>query len=674
MTTIKNEKTSYLSFDASRMVNLDFSLKREILLAGSKGGYSSTSIAECNTRKQHGMLVVPTTEIGFDRMVLLSSLNEVIVQHGAAFNLGVNKYDGDNYYPQGHKYVREFSFDKSIRFVYRVGGVIFSKEKIFSEEKNIIYHKYTLIQAHSDTLIRFKPLLSFRKINELTSENSNANTSYDEVENGIKMQMYDNCPTLHMQFNKADVKYHHNPTWNKGVEYVEDMKTNTPYKEDLLSSGYFELPFRKGEPIIFAASDELIDLDGIDEDIERTLANKFSQDSFENCLKNAANQMIYKPTKNKAYITEGYPWGRLTARNQFMSMDGILLTQGKDDLYQLVIDSAIPEINNFMDKKETSKILEGIEEADVLLWFLRSLFRYASFNNEVFKKKYTKTVKHILAFILNNDHPNLHLTNNFMLRIDNQNLAGNWMDGIVDGQLVVHRNGLLVELNALWYNSLMLALDYDVFKEKDHLLTVAKVATTNLANVYEKYFLNNYGYLYDFVDVGIPNKILRPNMMFAVSNKHPLLDKATSRSIIDYATKELLGVKGIRTKSPKSSMYFPRFEGNHNEKAYAAFNGVARIWLIEPYLEAYMRVYGKSGVSFAHRILAGLESEMKEDCIGTLSALYDANMPTLGHGLTSSALDLAAILNVLVYKQKYIDNHNLSFWFQPNKEKKEEDN
>lgn len=122
---------SYLRFEKALMTNLEESLSRELLRTNRSGAYSCSTIVDCNTRKYHGLLVVPVPELDDDNHVLLSSLDVTVVQHGAEFNLGLHKYQGNNFSPKGHKYIREFYCEKVPTTIYRVGGVLL-KKKLFS--------------------------------------------------------------------------------------------------------------------------------------------------------------------------------------------------------------------------------------------------------------------------------------------------------------------------------------------------------------------------------------------------------------------------------------------------------------------------------------------------------------------------------------------------------------
>ncbi|HET7734273.1 MAG TPA: glycogen debranching enzyme N-terminal domain-containing protein, partial [Paludibacter sp.] len=243
---------SYLNFDKTLLTNLEKSLSKEMIRTNRAGAYNSSTLIECNTRKYHGQLVIPIPEIDNSNHVLLSSLDETVIQHGAEFNLGIHKYEGNNYSPNGHKYIRQFECEVISKTIYRVGGVILSKEKLLVSFEPRVLIKYTLLEAHSPTLLRFKPFLAFRNANALSHQNDNADTSYTEIQDGICMCLYEKYPCLKMQFSKK-ATYVHQPDWYKNIEYFKEQERGYEYKEDLLVPGYFEMPIKTGESIIFSA-------------------------------------------------------------------------------------------------------------------------------------------------------------------------------------------------------------------------------------------------------------------------------------------------------------------------------------------------------------------------------------------------------------------------------------
>ena len=90
---------SALTFDKNELGNLEYSLQREVLSTDRRGGYMSTTIVCCNTRRYHGLMVAPIGR-GDQTCVLLSSLDETIVQHDQTFNLAIHRFRGV-YAPRG---------------------------------------------------------------------------------------------------------------------------------------------------------------------------------------------------------------------------------------------------------------------------------------------------------------------------------------------------------------------------------------------------------------------------------------------------------------------------------------------------------------------------------------------------------------------------------------------
>ena len=78
-----------------------------------------------------------------------------------------------------------------------------------------------------------------------------------------------------------------------------------------------------------------------------------------------------------------------------------------------------------------------------------------------------------------------------------------------------------------------------------------------------------------------------------------------------------------------------------------------RPWLMGFYMEAYLRIYKVSGVSFVERYLIGMEDEMTSHCIGALPELFDGNPPFVGRGAVSFAMNTAEILRILKLLSKY---------------------
>lgn len=639
---------SYLKFDKNLLINLEQSLRLEVLRTNQSGAYHCTTIVGANTRKQHGLLVIPVPEIDDNSHVLLSSLDETVIQHGAPFNLGLHRYSGGVYSPNGHKYIREYDCERVPTHTFRVGGVILKREKIFITNENRILIRYTLVDAHSKTTLQFRPFLAFRNANDLCVENQVASRDYKEVSNGISTCMYEGYPELFMQVNHKP-KFVFDPHWYKGIEYIKDQERGIPYTEDLYVPGYFEVDMKKGDTIIFSAGVSEVNTRQLTKMYEDEIKTRTPRTSFYNCLKNSAKQ-FYVSNADGHYMLAGYPWFKVRARDEFIALPGCTLSNHHRPDFEAIMDTAKEAFTRWMETGEPDKHLPGIDLPDVPLWAAWAIQRY-SHDTDVptARERYGELVAQLIDFIIDGKHPNLQVDDNGLVRTDGTRQPMSWMDSArPDGTPLIPRTGYLVEFNALWYNALMFLLQmYADDKQMQSRVERWQKISDAYAESFAPTFLNDYGYLYDYVNGSYTDLSVRPNMVIAVGVDHTPLDRRQRKRILDFVTRELLTPKGLRTLSPNSYGYNPWYVGNPEQREKAYYSGSARPWLMGFYCHAYVKVFGIGGLSFVNRMMIGFEDEMSQGAIGTLSELYDGNPPFIGRGAVSFAANVGEILRVL---------------------------
>lgn len=644
---------SYLKFEKALMTNLQESLPKELLRTNRSGAYSCSTIVDCNTRKYHGLLVVPVPELDDENHVLLSSLDVTVIQHGAEFNLGLHKYQGNNFSPLGHKYIREFDCDKVPTTLYRVGGVILKKEVVFQHYENRILIRYTLVDGHSATTLRFRPFLAFRSVRQFTHENSTASRDYSAVDNGIKTCMYAGYPDLYMQFSKKN-EFKFCPDWYRGVEYPKEQERGYASNEDLYVPGYFEMNIKKGETIVFSAATSEIKTSSLKKLFDTEVDERSPRDNFFHCLVNAAHQFHRREKNDDRYILAGYPWFKCRARDTFISLPGLTLSIEENDYFELVMKTAMRGYYEFMEGKPLTAHITEIEQPDVPLWAVWALQQYAKeTSKEECYKKYGQFIKDVIRFIQDNKHPNLELKENGLLYTNGRDKAVTWMNSTANGRPVVPRTGYIVEFNALWYNALCFcaSLAGAVGEEADQqeLLAQAEITKKSFVDT----FLNEYGYLYDYVDGNMMDWSVRPNMIFPVAFDYSPLSQDQKKKVLDICTRELLTPKGLRSLSPKSGGYNPIYVGPQTQRDYAYHQGTAWPWLGGFYMEASLKLYKRTRLSFVERQMVGYEDEMSYHCLGTISELFDGNPPFSGRGAISFAMNVAEILRALELLEKY---------------------
>ena len=646
---------SYLRFEKAVMTNLEESLRRELLRTNRSGAYSSSTLVDCNTRKYHGLLVVPVPEIDDENHVLLSSLDCTVVQHGAEFNLGLHKYQGNNFSPKGHKYIREFDASLVPTTTYRVGGVILKRETIFQAYEDRILIRYTLVDAHSATTLRFRPFLAFRSVRQFTHENSVASREYHEVENGIKTCMYAGYPDLYMQFNKK-CQFVFQPDWYRGIEYPKEQERGYASNEDLYVPGYFEIPIKKDESIVFSASTKPIKTRTLKSLFQEEIGVRVPRDNFYHCLVTAAHQFHNREADDTRYLLAGYPWFKCRARDTFISLPGLTLAIDEPDYFELVMSTAERGLREFMDDKPLSVKIYEMEQPDVPLWAVWAIQQYAKYQGrDKCMEKYGQLLIDIVKYIEAGGHPNLRLDDNGLLYSNGRDRAVTWMNSTANGRPVVPRSGYIVEFNALWYNALRFAAEMEMNfgKTRDLAVLYLDIAAKIETNFYNMFWCEERGHLADYIDGQGQNNFTRPNQIFACALPYSPIPEEVQDMVFRAVRQDLLTSRGIRTLSPKNPLFKGIYDGNQHERDLAYHNGSTRPWLLKPYAEAGFKLYGSAFVREAREIIKGFEEDMTIHGIGAVAELYDGNPPHHPHGAINSATATGAILAIEYLIDKY---------------------
>ena len=625
---------AYLEFNKEELVNLEYSLNREILLTNRAGGYINTTIVGCNTRKYHGLLVVPIANFANERHILLSTLHESLIQHGSAFNLGISSY-GKVYEPRGHKYIIDFEMDYASTVTYRVGGMIFSKTVMFVRETEEVLVKYTLIDAHSETRLRIKPFLAFRNIHSLTHANSRANTRYSVVENGVSFKLYEGFPTLYLQLNKKG-EWVANPDWYYNITYKEESRRGFDDKEDLFVPGYFELPVKKGESIILSASTSEVKPRSLKSRFDAEVAKRKdnSRNCYDDCLKLAGQQCVLKQN-GKYSVCAGYTWDYEDLRYSLIAIPGLTIyNDGDTRHFEAVIENMLTE--------KRDRLFKAGNEPDLPLWLFRTLQQYIEYgaSAEYVWKKYGQTLSALLDTYVDGSRDEIVLHENGLLWAQKENTALSWMNVYSNGVPVTERYGYQVETNALWYNALCFAVAMDDKYGGGRLKDKWNRVINSIKANYTNYFLiEGRDYLADFYNDKGKNDFMRPNQLMAVAVEYSPIDDEVKMAVLKSVRKELLTVRGIRTLSPKNPLYKAVYEGDQCSRDNAHHNGCAFPWLLGPYVESMIKLLGKDCVKSSMELLNAFEEDINIHGIGSVAELYDGNP-----GCISSSVSVAEII------------------------------
>ncbi len=641
---------AFLKFNKSELVNLEYSLKREIIVANKTGAYCNTSIVTCNTRRYHGLLAVPIDKLGGGNFILLSSLDESLVVGGKQFNLGIHCY-GDVYEPRGHKYIVDFDADPAPEIVYKVGEILFSKTILMAPDSDQVLIKYHLIEAPEKATLMLKPFLAFRSVHSLTSQNPEAVTDCKEINNGVSFRLYEDFPDLNMQLS-AKAQFKSLPYWYNGVTYSDEMRRGFNCKEDLFVPGFFTVSMKPGDSIVFSAS--------VSEDDPKVLKRKFTDalkrlghiNNYHDLLVRNADMLKCSRNGHKR-INAGFSWletGLL--RETILSLPGLTLyANGDCDEFEEILDNLIADEQDRLFHR-TTQVEAPLLLTDTIQQYIHYLEDEKGEKDAGKKvwKKYGATLKGILESYLPGRRNEVAMHPNGLLWAQMDGVALSWMNTYVGGRPVTERAGYQVETNAMWYNAVCFAIDMEKKygpKRKNEFVEKWTPIRDLIEENYQKTFWNyEAGYLADYVDNFGQNMDVRPNQLYAISLDYSPVEDMIKSDVVMTVNNELVTRRGIRTLSPRNVMYRGVYEGSQTDRDLAYYQGCAFPILLDPYVNICFKMMGSNFYKKAEYLTEGFYADINKHGVGAFSELYDGDPPHEAHGAIASACSTAALLRV----------------------------
>jgi len=607
----------------------DEGVEHEWLLANGLGGYASSTAIGANTRAYHGLLVAAMRPPA-GRMLLLSSLDEELAPDENNHTDKNNQLSNHQYpgaiYPQGFRYLREFSLDPFPHFAYRVGNTKVDKTVFMIHAENTTLFHYTVSEACGSMMV--VPLVTCRSFHAASKL---PEISQEEIEGGTRLKSICDLFILSDKaryIKKEDVYYN--------LEYEAERLRGLPWRENCFSPGYFEIELDGSTSFSLMASTDRCTiplfqrLQRIEMNRLRDIENKL--ESQIKRLSDAADSFVVNRGDGRSIIA-GYHWFDDWGRDAMISLPGLLLVTGRYEDARSVLKTFAGSIKDGLLPNDLGA--GSYNSSDASLWFIQALSSYFSYtkDKELVRQLWQKLLQIIERYC--GFGPSI--------RIDSDSLlitgpALTWMDAQVDGKAVTPRAGKACEINALWYGSLMTMDRFARVIGQPWDIDLAE----KVKKSYQKFWNSENGCLFDVLSP--EDASIRPNQIIAAAVPE-LLPDLKRRSVFEVVTRELLTPYGLRTLSPRDPRYCGKYEGGPRQRDEAYHQGIIWPWLIGPYIDAHLSINGYSSVSRvkAKEILRTL-LELKTAGINTIPEVFDGDAPHRPGGCISQAWSVAEVM------------------------------
>jgi predicted glycogen debranching enzyme len=654
---------------------MNFDLSREWLETNGIGGFASSTVVGCNTRRYHALLCA-ATQPPLGRMVLVNKADETLLLSDAAsdersFQLGCNQYPGV-VHPAGYRFLREFQLDPLPRWIYEIpaeetgqGRVLLQKNLWMPHGQNATVLRYELLEGAALQL-SLQPFLTARDYHGIHKAGGPPPVSRQEAMGAnrcVCVTMREGAPQIAFSFNGD---FYENGTWYYNLEYSVEPERGLEWHEDVWHPGTFVWHLAPDEDAWFVTATQPHDLAEMqatqNTEIERRAqiasapAPRAQTLPAQTLLRRAADQFIVQRGDGLHTVLAGYPWFSDWGRDTMIALEGLSLVTERFEIARGVLlafagatsQGMIP--NRFPDQGETP----DYNTVDATLWFFHAIARYAEYSGdwETVRDELYPVLKECLDWHLWGTRYGIKAdANDGMLHSGEAGTQLTWMDAKVGDWVVTPRHGKPVEIQALWFNALQIMHDFAARMQDDDTRHLCEQWSTLIRRNFRATFWNEAEEcLYDNVNGDERDGALRPNQIFVVALPHALLERDDERKVVQAVGRDLLTPYGLRSLSPRDSRYQGHYGGDQAQRDGAYHQGTVWAWLMGPYLSAYLKVHDHSDEAKARAqqwlqpLLEHLEAEA---CLGSISEIFDGDAPHTPRGCFAQAWSVAEVLRVL---------------------------
>lgn len=666
-------------FSGKQLSNFKENAKREWALTNGIGGYAGGCVLGSLGRTHQGYLIA-SIHPPVERYLVLSKTNEVFCCETDIFNLECAQHAGkeldpiDDYIPresiytEGQKYLTAFDYDGTVCFTYQAGNITLEKNISLLQGENTVAVGYHVTNTGADAELFITPLMNYREHSSSSTKETllfqksilsegTGFTLIPESNKNIKITL---CIS-EGELIESERLYDENLQFATEVENeAAGLDTcYTPYQIKI------QIPAHSTKDISLlchAGEDWNIDITSktafevleasrkLLTDLVKTAECK---DEFSQVLTIAANQFLsYRASTGLTTVLAGLPWFTDWGRDTMIAFTGLVLSTKRFDKAEEILltfakyinDGMVP--NMFPDNGQDPLY----NTADASLWYFYAVHKYLEYNNTpkayaFIEKNIYPALKEIISAYKTGTLFSIHMDEDGLIHAGSGLDQVTWMDVRVNNWVPTPRHGKPVEINALWYNALMVMNHLSkAYGEKD--FSYSQLAEKVKKSFCHKFWDEKNNCLYDVISEEIKDDSIRPNQIYAVSLPYTMLDELQAKSVVDVVKEKLYVGVGLRSLDPDHKDYHPIYVGSLAKRDAAYHQGTAWGFLLGGFITAYTKVYGasKETASKTLQMLEPMKAHLYDNCVGSLSEIFDGNPPHHGRGCYAQAWSVGEIL------------------------------
>ncbi len=475
---------------------------REWLLTNGLGGFASSSVIGCNTRRYHGLLCA-ATKPPVGRMMILNRVGEILYLDGKGdrpLEFSSNQFGlwPGTFHPRGDQYLRHFELGEVARWTYDIEGVRVVKELLLCWQKNVIALRYTLDGGGAPGLpprhmrLELMPFTGLRDFHAL--RHAGGHFEFHARERGVRV--LDWGQSLNVAADSGT--FVAQPDWWYGHTYAIEADRGQDFTEDLFTPGRFVAASAgagRTLTVTLWASNEEVQPGDWDAELRRLVGRRVAVPApvdlnepkaapaaptaaaarpapaqkkaatltLSRLFRAADDFLVYRKSPDGSdgtSVVAGYPWFADWGRDTFISLPGLMLVTGRFEQAKQVLgvfgnyvsEGMIP--NRFDDYNNEP----SYNTVDASLWYIHAAFEYLRLSKDKagFEQKMLPACRQIIDGYKAGTRYHIKMEDDGLITQGDSSTQLTWMDAKCGGHAFTPRQGKAVEINALWYHALML--------------------------------------------------------------------------------------------------------------------------------------------------------------------------------------------------------------------------
>jgi predicted glycogen debranching enzyme len=636
-------------FERDTLQDFELSARREWLVTNGIGGFASGTIAGLNTRRYHGLLVASLNP-PVQRTLLLAKLDATATYRGKRYPLSTNEFADGTLSPRGFVHLDSFTLDGQLPvWTWLIGDALVEQRVWMAHGQNTTYVSFRLIRGSEHVELELAPLCAYRDFH--SHHRGSRDTLVTAVEGGIRVDSFWGAAPYRLLSDRGEWQIA--PEWYWSFRHRVESARGLDDLEDLVCPARLRLTLDPGAAATIIATSEAAEplppstSLKAEQARQNELLEAAPDDVTVRQLLLAADQFIVARQGGSTVIA-GYPWFSDWGRDTMIALPGLTLTTGRHEVAATIIrtfakfvsEGMLP--NLFPDAGHPPEY----NTVDATLWYFVAIDEYLrATNDRALLDEIYPALRSIVTWHQRGTRYSIQVDPaDGLLRAGEPGVQLTWMDAKVGDWVVTPRIGKPVEINALWFNALMIMRDFATRLGDAETAAEYETAAQRTARSFvERFWFAEGGYLYDVVDGPQGNDAsLRPNQIFAVSLRHGVLDDERARSVVDSCARHLWTPVGLRSLAPHAVGYAGAYGGGPRERDAVYHQGTVWSWLLGPFVCAHYRVHGD--LAQARTYLDGIRSHLRDACVGQISEIFDGDPPFTAAGCFAQAWGVAEIL------------------------------